>query len=99
VIEHIVQPGETLWAIAAQYGVPVEVILEANRLLDPYALSAGQMLYIPPAHSFVPVQQPPFFPGFPGLERRVTRLEREVNRLNQRVNRLEERVRRLEQRR
>lgn len=98
VFHHIVQPGETLWSIAARYGVSAEAIMEANRLRDPNRFEVGQVLLVPVA-PFMPVQQQLPLPRIFNLERRVTRLEREINRLDQRIGRLEERVRRLEQRR
>ncbi len=45
--EHIVQPGETLSAIAAAYKVSVKVIMEENGITDPARLRAGQKLFIP----------------------------------------------------
>ena len=41
--------GDTLAGIAAFYGVPVSVLLEANGLTDPAALTVGQTLIIPVA--------------------------------------------------
>lgn len=46
---HIVQSGESLSEIAAQYGVSVEAILAANSLDDPNTIVVGQELLIPPA--------------------------------------------------
>lgn len=46
---HVVQPGDTLSAIAAQYGVPMQAIVDANGLVDPDNLTAGDELQIPPA--------------------------------------------------
>ncbi len=46
---HTVQSGETLWAIAARYHVPVDAIVGANRLADPDVLPLGQRLVIPAA--------------------------------------------------
>ena len=46
---HIVQSGESLSMIAAQYGVSVEAILAANSLDDPNTIVVGQELLIPPA--------------------------------------------------
>ena len=43
----MVQPGETLLAIARQYGVTVEDIMNANGLTDPDRLSVDQELVIP----------------------------------------------------
>ena len=44
---HVVQSGETLLAIARQYGVTVDDIVQANNLTDPNRLSVGQELKIP----------------------------------------------------
>lgn len=44
---HTVQSGETLWAIAVRYHVPVGAIVGANRLADPDVLPLGQRLVIP----------------------------------------------------
>lgn len=44
--EHVVQPGETLSAIAAAYGVSVKVIMEDNDIKDPNRLRVGQKLFI-----------------------------------------------------
>ena len=46
---HIVQSGESLSMIAAQYGVNVEAIMAANALDDPNTIVVGQELLIPPA--------------------------------------------------
>lgn len=45
--EHIVQPGETLSAIAKAYNVTTKAIIEANRIKNPNRLSVGQKLFIP----------------------------------------------------
>src|SRR5262245_43096721 len=44
---HAVSPGETLSAIAARYRVPVAALAEANALVDPDQLRAGELLYVP----------------------------------------------------
>ena len=41
------QAGETLSGVAQRAGVPRILIIEANRLTEPYALRAGQKLTIP----------------------------------------------------
>lgn len=46
---HVVQPGETLGAIARIYGVTVLSIVQANNLPNPDRLSIGQELIIPQA--------------------------------------------------
>jgi LysM repeat protein len=45
--EHRVARGETLWDIAAEYGVDVDAIVEANGLEDPNFIYQGQVLTIP----------------------------------------------------
>ncbi len=46
-IRHPLKAGETLWSIAAEYGVAVEEITALNRVDDPTALQIGQALVIP----------------------------------------------------
>lgn len=48
---HVVQPGDTLWALASRYGVSVEAIARANTLPDVDRLRLGQRLTIPVAGS------------------------------------------------
>jgi cell wall-associated NlpC family hydrolase len=48
-LTHVVAAGETLWSLAQRYRVPVQRIVEANRLSNPDALSLGQVLVIPVA--------------------------------------------------
>ncbi len=50
---HTVQPGETLFDIARNYGLPLRAMIEANRLEPPYALSVGQVLTLPPPNVHV----------------------------------------------
>lgn len=44
---HMVRWGETLWRISRQFGVPVNVIAEANAIANPSRIYAGQWLLIP----------------------------------------------------
>ncbi|MBE9507896.1 MAG: LysM peptidoglycan-binding domain-containing protein [Chloroflexi bacterium] len=44
---HIVQRGETLFAIAQQYGTTVDAITHANGISDPRQIYVGQRLVIP----------------------------------------------------
>jgi LasA protease len=44
---YLVQPGDTLLAIAALYGLNVESLMLANNITDSSALAAGQTLIIP----------------------------------------------------
>lgn len=46
---HVVQPGETLAAIAAQHGSTVPAVVAANLLHDPDQIDAGAVLIVPPA--------------------------------------------------
>ncbi len=46
-VQHRVQPGETLWAISARYGVSLDAIAAANGLADPNRIRAGDVLVIP----------------------------------------------------
>lgn len=46
---HVVQPGETLAAIAAQYGSTVPAIVTANLLINPDQIGAGATLVVPSA--------------------------------------------------
>ena len=47
VIVHVVQPGETLAAIAYRYGTSVQAIVQANGITNPDQIYAGQKLNIP----------------------------------------------------
>lgn len=44
---HVVQPGETLFRIATQYGLSVAELQQANEIADPTVIYAGQQLVIP----------------------------------------------------
>ncbi len=48
---HVVEPGDTLYAIAERYGVPVRRLAELNEIDDPTTLEIGQRLLIPTAAS------------------------------------------------
>jgi LysM repeat protein len=45
--EYTIQAGDTLGAIAAQFGVTVEAIVEANSIADPNLIVPGETLIIP----------------------------------------------------
>jgi LasA protease len=45
--EYIVQPGDTLSAIAAAQGVSLEMIISVNELPDPNSLTVGQVINLP----------------------------------------------------
>ncbi|MDW8071864.1 MAG: LysM peptidoglycan-binding domain-containing protein [Anaerolineae bacterium] len=56
---YTVKPGDTLLAIAAQFGVSVRSIQEANGIIDPHRLQLGQVLIIPAPQDESPVSSPP----------------------------------------
>lgn len=45
---YVIQPGDSLGAIAAAFGISQEVLIEFNNLADPNRIAAGQQLLIPP---------------------------------------------------
>jgi LysM repeat protein len=55
---HTVQAGEILASIAAQYGVTVEAIQQANNLANADAIYVGQELFIPGAPPVTPTPAP-----------------------------------------
>jgi lipoprotein NlpD len=54
--EHIVQKGETLYAVSRLYGVPVSDLVAWNNLTKPGQLEVGQILRVSPPGSSAPVQ-------------------------------------------
>ena len=46
-IEHIVQPGETLFDIAQHYGISIEALAKANSIVDPTQVKPGDKIKIP----------------------------------------------------
>jgi len=47
VVIHVVQPGDSLYAICVRYGVSAEAIMTANKISNPELLRIGQELIIP----------------------------------------------------
>jgi LysM repeat protein len=45
--EYTVQAGDSLSAIAAQFGVTVDALIQANNITDPNTILVGQVLTIP----------------------------------------------------
>lgn len=58
-VEHAVAPGETLRRIAERYGVTIEALATANRIVNPNLIFAGQVLLIPdgPGMDETPVEE------------------------------------------
>ena len=44
---HVIQPGDSLYRISLQYGVTVDAIVQANNIVNPNLIIAGQELVIP----------------------------------------------------
>ncbi len=57
--QHVVQPGDTLSAIARRYGTTVTAIAQANNILNPNLIFVGQVLTIPDGSSPPPPAPPP----------------------------------------
>ena len=46
-VRYVVQPGDTLSAIARRFGTTVEAIVSANALADPDEIIVGQVIFVP----------------------------------------------------
>ena len=57
-IIYVVQKGDNLLAIAEQYDVSVQALIDVNRIADPRALQVGQALVIPPDDASSVVKPP-----------------------------------------
>jgi LysM repeat protein len=83
-LSYVVQPGDSLWSIAARFGVSVQAIAAANHLANQQMLHVGQTLIIPtavsPALPGSPVPSPQY-PSNRTLEERVAKLEREFDQI------------------
>jgi uncharacterized protein YkwD len=53
-IFYIIEPGDTLLALALQYDTSVEALMAANWISDPTGLQIGQKLVIPPEDGTLP---------------------------------------------
>jgi len=58
-ITHVVAPGDTLWGIAREHGVPLPALLRANGLAPSARIRAGQRLAIPLTALRPGSQEPP----------------------------------------
>lgn len=45
---YTIQPGDTLFSIARQFGVTLDALVELNNIEDPDRINAGDQLFIPP---------------------------------------------------
>lgn len=52
--EHVVQPGENLWGIAADYGISLADLIAVNHLANPDLIHPGQVLLLPGAAAAEP---------------------------------------------
>ncbi len=59
---YVVQPGDTLWAIARKLGVSLAALQQANPGVNPNMLMAGQRLTVPAAAAPAPTPAPPTGP-------------------------------------
>ena len=57
-VTHIVRSGETLRGIARQYAVPLQTLVEANKMADPDRLAVAQRLVIPGGQPASPPPKP-----------------------------------------
>jgi LasA protease len=64
-IEYSVRAGDTLSAIAYEFGITLEELIAANSLIDPNSLEIGQTLQIPPQS---PIRVGPEFKIIPDSE-------------------------------
>ena len=44
---YTVRPGDTLWSIAKRFGIPLEVLVQANPRINPGEIYPGQVIVIP----------------------------------------------------
>jgi beta-lactamase class A/LysM repeat protein len=72
--EYVVRPGDTLWVVARDLGVPSATLAEANGITDPNRLIAGRKLRIPRAPSASPEPVAPPTPTLPSLDHPATAL-------------------------
>lgn len=54
---YVVQPGDTLFKLANQFGTTVEEIVKLNKITNPNLIQVGQVLVIPGINSPIPQQK------------------------------------------
>lgn len=101
---YVVQPGDTVNAIASRFGVPIRELIRVNGLTPPYIIYIGQTLYIPttrptptPTPRPTPTPTPTPTPAPTDITRRLERLETRSTRMERQIRDLDTRVDRLEQ--
>lgn len=53
--KHVVQSGESLFAIAQKFNLSAPALVEINNIKNPDRVSAGTELILPPSNGFVPI--------------------------------------------
>lgn len=53
--KYVVQPGESLFAIAQKFNLSAPALVEVNKIKNPDRVSAGTELLLPPSNGFVPI--------------------------------------------
>lgn len=48
---YTIRPGDTLYSIARKYDIPVNLLMQVNRIRNPYNLRIGRKLCIPGSRS------------------------------------------------
>ncbi len=57
-VYHIIESGQTLFALYRVYQVPVETLIETNGIADPTRIPTGTPIFIPGADHILPVPVP-----------------------------------------
>jgi LysM repeat protein len=52
---YVVQPGESLFAIAMKFNLSAPALVELNKIKDPDRVAAGTELLLPPSNGFVAI--------------------------------------------
>ena len=53
-VKYVIQPGNTMFGLALQFGLTVDELAAANCITHPDNITAGQILYIPPGSPVPP---------------------------------------------
>lgn len=54
-VHHLLERGQTLGALSRMYGVPVDVLIRANGIVDPASIPAGTKIFVPGAKQLLSV--------------------------------------------